>query len=429
MKARHAPTSRRRLRGQLALFIVLASPGVAQESPASPVRRAGRFAAQVVRAGDVDGDGRGDLIVRASSMWGGSSLIVSAFDGRLIREADELDSPHSPSVWYAGDGAAGPACVTLRHDARKDRLLLELWSLRDGGALGTCDVGPCRSQRFWDAVLSVTTHEGGAELACVVTWSKRGNRADGVFLRLAANDLRVLRRRGISDHGLVPGHVSRLEAIVDASGDGVRDLTYVATPREPGLPGEVRTICGMCGALLSAHPNAPAGTSLPVGDRNADGVPDVLGVEAFCLGNTLGPVSVVLRSGRTGEELSRIPVPGAGQFMPPQFLPLGDIDGDDAPEIVVTFPTNAWPGDTALALLDGASSRVLWNAPSEERGKILTPYLGRTVAVVDDVDGDGVPDVAVAGDNPWAALDGAVQVHSGRTGALISRITRASAGR
>ncbi len=51
-------------------------------------------------------------------------------------------------------------------------------------------------------------------------------------------------------------------------------------------------------------------------------------------------------------------------------------------------------------------------------------YVGATLASLGDIDGDGVPDLAVGGTNYWAHEQGLIQVHSGNSGKLLRTITK-----
>ncbi len=129
-------------------------------------------------------------------------------------------------------------------------------------------------------------------------------------------------------------------------------------------------------------------------------------------------------SGAAQSILSTTVGTGVDQFLGASVAPIGDLDGDGVPEILVGAPENpntgeypsfifTPPASTAptfgrVAILSGASGAVM--------STIVGPYLGesfgRAVLSPGDLNGDGIPDLVIGA--PTAPFDGRVHVISGQ---------------
>ena len=156
----------------------------------------------------------------------------------------------------------------------------------------------------------------------------------------------------------------------------------------------------------------------PVGDVDSDGTPD------FAVGAPLDDAGgadagrVVLISGRSGFEVFEFLGAGAGD----QFgasLAAADFDGDGIQDLAVGAPHAVGPPSDCgrVQVFSGADGHLLWqvNGQAAER-------LGVAVAVVADLDGDGVRDLACGA--PAATVGGntgigRVLIRSGATGQAI----------
>ena len=106
---------------------------------------------------------------------------------------------------------------------------------------------------------------------------------------------------------------------------------------------------------------------------------------------------------------------------------VGDVNGDGVPELVAGSPhADVQGGDSgAVALLDGATRAVLCHG--QIPGGVAYDNLGSGVAGLGDVNGDGVPDFAAGapGHDLKATAAGAVVVYSGAvTGATCSVLAK-----
>ena len=90
-----------------------------------------------------------------------------------------------------------------------------------------------------------------------------------------------------------------------------------------------------------------------------------------------------------------------------------DADGDGVPDVVVGVPSDTGLG--AVHLISGATGAILrtWTGDTARDG------FGAAVSLGPDTDGDGLADVLVGVPSHGASLEGAVELYSGATGALL----------
>lgn len=225
-----------------------------------------------------------------------------------------------------------------------------------------------------------------------------------------------LQRRLLPDNeDLVYGR--GLAVLGDIDGDHCDDV-LVGAPRvlrpEVGT-GEVELRSGRTGALLwrAAHEPIAFGSSLArLPDVDGDGRDDFLvGAPPLTLtGNERGRAFVC--SGATGSVLRELPAPRGGTWFGAEVLALGDVDGDGVADVVVGGNYGGAPG--LVVVFSGASGAPLLTFGDETLG---ADY-GAALAAVDDVDGDGAPDLAVGapGLSSRGKDRGKVQILGTRTG-------------
>ncbi|MEM8709457.1 MAG: FG-GAP-like repeat-containing protein [Planctomycetota bacterium] len=233
-----------------------------------------------------------------------------------------------------------------------------------------------------------------------------------------------------------------MDAIPDVDGDGAMDL-LVAEPRSRGPLGRVgafRVVSGRTGVTLRRLGGLPRYRAIPltstepepapqygtivrnVGDVDADGVADYAVNDLTITLALQSPVPgrVHLFSGATG----------LGIFTVTQGVPfgsfgstldaVGDINGDGHADVVIGDQNFVGPGGPrtgAVYVYSGRDASVLLQVTGATGGS----GLGGRVAGLDDVDGDGVPDLAihVATTSASATYGGRVSVASGATGATL----------
>ena len=162
--------------------------------------------------------------------------------------------------------------------------------------------------------------------------------------------------------------------------------------------------------LLSGHGLGPGqglgADAERVLDRDGDGRDDlVCGAPSASAGGFNAVGELALFSSATGERIATISGTAAGGRFGQSVRQTGDLNGDGYPELLVGEPgsTGACVGGR-LVLLDGVTLSRLSSLP----GPVAMARLGERLVVLDDLNGDGVPELAASAPGYTLGVDAGV---------------------
>ena len=225
---------------------------------------------------------------------------------------------------------------------------------------------------------------------------------------------------GVLIHTLSAGPGFLGYAIADA-GDVDADGTHDVIAGQPGA-NAARVFSGATGAeLLSLTAPVVEAVGVAVaaaGDINADGHADVLVGASGAASNGTGAGRVYVFSGADGSVLRVYDGGAAGDRFGSATDWVADLDGDGFVDHVIGAQDAGKWNDGGVWVHSGRSGAVLWNFRGPKQGDELGSFF---VAGLDDLTGDGVPDV-YAGD--YAAttnghLSGEAYLLSGANGDVV----------
>jgi hypothetical protein len=308
----------------------------------------GGYLAIALAVGDVNGDGKPDLIV--VNQYGNTKFA----DGTIGVLLGNGDGTFQPAVTYSTDGfsATAVAVADLNGDGKLDVVVTN------------CDVGTGNASCYTgDGVVSVLLGNG-----------------DGTFQTAATYELgQILGTAGADG-----------VAIADINGDGIPDLVIATGSADSEDPGELVIMLGEGNGTFSIQNTYQVGLHSPasaplVADANGDGINDLLAA------SDLG-VSVLY--GYNGSFRPAVNFGLSNAIA--GSVAVADINGDGIPDLVAG--TSEGPA-------------VLFGLGNEHFQSVLIYSAGLNgsfVAAVADLNNDGKPDVvALSGENNG---DGAVGV-------------------
>ncbi len=383
-------------------------------SEAAPARTRDGSASTFALEATFLGCGLGNLY--GSAVAGVGDVNADGFADVLIGEAHGLGGEPAPGMAYLHLGAAGGAPAEPADTAG---------GTEPGGQFGyaVAAAGDVNGDGFADALVGAPGSTDGTTPGRVF-WLVGGPGAPFEWLELpltgaVPGDRFGAAVAGVGDlngDGFADVMVGAPAAAVDGIGAAGRAFLYLGGPGGP-QPEPVWMAQGRgAGAQLGY---ALAG----VGDVNGDGRPDALIGAPWASGSSYRDGRVDLYLGSATGLASRPAWSVTGGRSNAAFgaalAPAGDIDRDGFPDLLIGAPEHA---GTALgqgrAMLfrgtaQGFGSRPAWTV----RGEARDDDLGRGLAGVGDLDGDGFPDLAIGVPGqffgPTGPHQGAVRVYRG----------------
>ena len=343
--------------------------------------------------GDVNGDGKADVVVGApgesvgANPWQGHAYVFSGADGSLLFT---LNTPDPQTGAYFGSSVAVGDV--------------------NGDGKGDIVVGAPSANVSGNAAQGRAYVFSGADGSLLFTLNTPNPQANGQF----GNSL----------------------AIGDLNGDGKGEIAVGASNENVGangFQGRVYVFSGIDGSLLftlnTPNPQASAyfGTSVAIGDVNGDGNGEIAvgaSYETVGANGSQGRVYVFSSAGDSVLFTLDTPNPQAA----PHFgnsLAIGDVNGDGKGDIAVgayheAVGANSFQGRAYV--FSGADQSLLFtlNTPAPQSGA----YFGNCVAI-GDVNGDDKGDIAVGAPDETVGgtgTQGRAYVFSGADGSLLATL-------
>lgn len=374
----------------LALSLFLVPTPIAQDvipltspTPRSP----GHFGGNVAGISDIDGDGRGDLIVGADWEAGlaGHVHLFSGQDGSFIRT---LESPSPKS-----GGAFG----------------LEVSSVPDLDNDGVADI-----------LVGTSTEE--------TTGTGKGR--VHVFSGSTGSLVYTLTSPNPETSGVFPSFGGSVAGTDDIDGDGRGDILVGARAEDTDDIGRAYLFSGATGDTLRSlsSPNPEANgyfgfrvASVP--DTDGDSVPDlIIGAHTEDVNALTNAGRVYLFSGDTGALLHTFesPSPISNGLFGRDIEGVPDVDGDGRGDVLIGASREATGGRAYV--YSGNTGLLIHTIDSPN--PVVSGSFGVAVGVVTDVDGDNISDILVGatGEYDGSTLTGRAYVFSGATGEFLSDI-------
>jgi hypothetical protein len=394
------------------------------------------FGTSLAALGDVDGDGRGDLLVGAPQLASGGpgyARVLSGANGAVLRTHPGTAAGDRQGLGLIGladlDGDGVPDyAVGAPGEAGAGRVRVH--SGANGAVLRT-HAGAAAGDEFGYALGARTDVDRDGIEELVVGAPRAGLAAGSALVLSGATGSQLLAVGGTWSQDRFGAAVA---GVGDFDGDGHGDLVVGAPELDPQGPmllqggtGLATVFSGADGSALArmgGSQQAALGISVAGGaDFDGDGLGDAL-IGGVLQNDGYGAASCVTGIGRSsGERVDR--GPENSTLLGRSLAALGDLDGDGAGELLIGAPHAKDPGGqvTGMArLVSGRTGAVI----RQHYGSFHGDRLGQAVANAGDVDGDGLDDLLVGSADPqetgFVPGVGYARIYSGATGALLHHL-------
>lgn len=372
----------------------------------------------LAEAGDVDGNGVGDLLVGAPAA-GGTGEIHLYFGNSL-----GVSLATDPDWTAAGDGPSGRfgAAVSMAGDVNGDGYAdivatdpdlqqVKVFHGGPGGPGSSADWTHTFIEGNEEFGLAVTgggdlDGDGFSDIAVGIPGYGFDNGRVRVFFGSGAG-IRSDNWQDLDPSGAHYRYGSALTMFGDANGDGFDDLA-VGAPRDAGAVyvhyGAGNGFQAFSTTITETDPDAEWGFALAAaGDVNGDGYADFIGGAPGA--GTSGEARIYFGSPPT-VTLGVTTTPGSqapGLRFGQDVCGLGDVDGDGRSEVAVSYYEES--SGLTFARIYSYTNLLLARSAFE----IFYPEHGQEMAGIGDLDGDGSGEIAFG--NPFAAGGGSFRIH------------------
>ena len=393
--------------------------------PAGDVHYDCAFGRGLLKLDDQDGDGIAELLIVDSTHRDGGPTrfyVWSPGADRCIRSFDHdtwIDDEPYPVVRVGGLEEGDAAYVGVPRDKQSLRAHVVLFSTSTGAEVRR--VPPLKDFRYsWSPIgiwnLGEVDEVAGDEV--LVRYSIVGDDVEEPVKR---------RRRAVvlslaTCETLRDVEADVRDVIGDLDGDGVAEI-LVGGKRRPGLrDGATGSVSAALSVLHESKHWLGGSKFRACSDLNGDGSPDVLVTDSDAgWDETPFTSETRLLSGETGELLwssDRVRCTG---YTSSFTTSIDDHDGDETPDVLLAnaLGVDGWEGCPDWRILSGATGEVIRKFEWDPSGSVIWAR-GTSVAVMDDLDGDGLRDVAFSHTKArhQGYGDGFVSLHSTKTGRI-----------
>jgi len=352
--------------------------------------------ASLVAVADIDGDGKPDLIVVDRSTNTFSILRNKSTAGAITTAS------FASSVFFATDSTPSSVAVgDLDGDGKPDIVITSLYSnkisvYRNTATLGSITTASLAAQvDFITDTVSLPTSVAIGDL-------DGDGKPELVVTNSFSNTVSILKNKSIvgtidstsfaAAVDFATGSGATYVAIADIDGDGKPDLVVSNFNAKSVSVLRNTTVADSINAnSFAAKVDFTVGTgphALAIGDLNGDGKPDI--VVANQGSNT---VSILANQATAGVVNSstlalHVDLPSNGES--PYYVSVGNIDGDSLPDIVVANQIG-----NNISVIQNTYSSGSITSSSFAGGVNFATNIYPVSAAVADLDGDGKPDIAV----------------------------------